>query len=122
MDGKGKPLSKRWGDVAVSAYRAQGYLPEAMLNFLARLGWSHGDQEFFTIAEMVAAATALKDDLVTLMNLCDRRAWLHPLAFRREDLGRERPEATRTLSHDHPLADVDHDIGYVNILSGYSHR
>jgi glutamyl-tRNA synthetase len=43
VDDKGKPLSKRWGDVSVSAYREQGFLPEAMLNYLALLGWSLDD-------------------------------------------------------------------------------
>jgi glutamyl-tRNA synthetase len=48
-----KKLSKRHGAVSAIAYRADGYLPEALLNFLARLGWSHGDQEVFTIEEMI---------------------------------------------------------------------
>jgi glutamyl-tRNA synthetase len=48
-----KKLSKRHGAVSANAYRADGYLPEAILNFLARLGWSHGDQEIFSIQEMV---------------------------------------------------------------------
>ena len=48
-----KKLSKRHGAVSANAYRAEGYLPETMLNFLARLGWSHGDQEVFTVDEMV---------------------------------------------------------------------
>ncbi len=48
-----KKLSKRHGAVSANAYRADGYLPEALLNFLARLGWSHGDQEVFTIQEMI---------------------------------------------------------------------
>jgi glutamyl-tRNA synthetase len=48
-----KKLSKRHGAVSANAYRADGYLPEALLNFLARLGWSHGDQEIFTIQEMI---------------------------------------------------------------------
>lgn len=47
-----KKLSKRHGDVSANDYRAQGYLPEALLNFLVRLGWSHGDQEVFTVEEM----------------------------------------------------------------------
>jgi glutamyl-tRNA synthetase len=46
-------FSKRHGAVSVSAYRDQGYLPEAMLNYLVRLGWSHGDQEFFTRRELI---------------------------------------------------------------------
>ncbi|MGL5119749.1 MAG: glutamate--tRNA ligase family protein, partial [Plesiomonas shigelloides] len=48
----GKKLSKRHGAVSVMQYRDDGYLPEALLNYLVRLGWSHGDQEIFSIAEM----------------------------------------------------------------------
>ncbi|MEA3640426.1 MAG: glutamate--tRNA ligase [Lamprobacter sp.] len=50
----GKRLSKRHGAVSVVAYRDQGYLPEALLNYLIRLGWSHGDQEVFTLEEMIS--------------------------------------------------------------------
>uniref|UniRef100_UPI003C2EEE2E glutamate--tRNA ligase family protein n=1 Tax=Escherichia coli TaxID=562 RepID=UPI003C2EEE2E len=49
----GQKLSKRRGAVSVTAYRDAGYLPEAMLNYLARLGWSHGDEELFTLQQMV---------------------------------------------------------------------
>ncbi|MHC4924036.1 MAG: glutamate--tRNA ligase [Planctomycetota bacterium] len=48
----GKKLSKRHGPVGVLAYRDQGYLPEAMLSYMSRLGWSHGDQEEFTRDEL----------------------------------------------------------------------
>jgi glutamyl-tRNA synthetase len=51
-------LSKRHGATSVTAYRDMGYLPEALINYLVRLGWSHGDQEFFT-----------RDDLIRLFNL-----------------------------------------------------
>ncbi len=47
----GEKLSKRHGAVSVMDYPAQGYLPEAMLNYLARLGWSHGDDEIFSMAQ-----------------------------------------------------------------------
>jgi glutamyl-tRNA synthetase len=47
----GEKMSKRHGAVSVMDYPAQGYLPEAMLNYLARLGWSHGDDEIFTMAQ-----------------------------------------------------------------------
>ncbi|MHB8248056.1 MAG: glutamate--tRNA ligase [Acidithiobacillus sp.] len=47
-------LSKRHGAVSVLQYREMGYLPEALLNFLVRLGWAHGDQEVFTREEMIA--------------------------------------------------------------------
>jgi glutamyl-tRNA synthetase len=48
----GAKLSKRHGAVSVLQYRDEGFLPEAVLNYLVRLGWSHGDQEFFTMEEM----------------------------------------------------------------------
>ncbi len=51
----GSKLSKRHGALGVDAYRAMGYLPSAMRNYLVRLGWAHGDQEIFTEAEMIAA-------------------------------------------------------------------
>jgi glutamyl-tRNA synthetase len=51
----GAKLSKRHGALGVDAYRAMGYLPAALRNYLARLGWSHGDKEFFTAEELVAA-------------------------------------------------------------------
>lgn len=47
-----KKLSKRNGETSANVYREQGFLPEALLNFLVRLGWSHGDQEVFSIEEM----------------------------------------------------------------------
>lgn len=50
----GARLSKRHGAVSVLAWRERGYLPEAMINYLARLGWSHGDREQFTRAELVS--------------------------------------------------------------------
>jgi glutamyl-tRNA synthetase len=49
----GAKLSKRHGAVSVLQYRQEGYLPEALLNYLVRLGWSHGDQEIFSSEEMV---------------------------------------------------------------------
>jgi glutamyl-tRNA synthetase len=49
----GARLSKRHGATSVIAYRDMGYLPEALLNYLVRLGWSHGDQEVFSLYEMI---------------------------------------------------------------------
>ena len=49
----GSKLSKRHGALGVDAYRALGYLPEALRNYLVRLGWSHGDQEIFSTEEMI---------------------------------------------------------------------
>jgi glutamyl-tRNA synthetase len=50
-------LSKRHGAKSVLAYREMGYLPEGLLNYLVRLGWSYGDQEFFTMKELVEKFT-----------------------------------------------------------------
>jgi len=50
----GARLSKRHGAVSVMQYRDEGFLPEALLNYLVRLGWSHGDQEIFSTDEMIA--------------------------------------------------------------------
>jgi glutamyl-tRNA synthetase len=51
----GAKLSKRHGALGVDAYRAMGYLPAALRNYLVRLGWSHGDQEIFSTQDMIAA-------------------------------------------------------------------
>ena len=53
LGGDGQKLSKRRGAVSVTAYQEAGFLPEAMLNYLARLGWSHGDEELFSMAQMI---------------------------------------------------------------------
>ena len=53
----GKKLSKRHGAVGVMQYRDDGYLPQALMNYLVRLGWSHGDQEVFTQQEMIELFT-----------------------------------------------------------------
>jgi glutamyl-tRNA synthetase len=52
LDEQGAKLSKRTGAADVMQYRDAGYLPHALLNYLVRLGWSHGDQEVFSLAEM----------------------------------------------------------------------
>ncbi|AGG88507.1 glutamate--tRNA ligase [Rhodanobacter denitrificans] len=54
LDKEGKKLSKRTNSVSVMEYRAAGFLPHAILNYLVRLGWSHGDQEIFSRGEMIA--------------------------------------------------------------------
>ena len=51
----GAKLSKRHGALGVDAYRAMGYLPAALRNYLVRLGWSQGDKEFFSTEDMIAA-------------------------------------------------------------------
>ncbi len=53
INGDDASAAKRHGAVSVMQYRDDGYLPEALLNYLVRLGWSHGDQEIFTREEMI---------------------------------------------------------------------
>src|SRR5712672_2437903 len=72
----GAKLSKRHGALGVDAYRAMGYLPAALRNYLVRLGWSHGDQEIFSTEEMIAAfdlsgvgRSAARFDFAKLENL-----------------------------------------------------
>jgi len=72
----GKKLSKRHGALGVEAYRDMGYLPEALRNYLARLGWSHGDDEIFSTAELHAwfgfdgmGKSAARFDFAKLENL-----------------------------------------------------
>lgn len=75
----GSRLSKRHGAVSVMEYRNQGILPEALLNYLVRLGWSHGDREIFALEEMVElfdirdvnkAASAFNSDKLLWLNQC----------------------------------------------------
>jgi glutamyl-tRNA synthetase len=54
LDKEGKKLSKRTNSVSVMEYREDGFLPHALLNYLVRLGWSHGDQEIFSREDMIA--------------------------------------------------------------------
>jgi glutamyl-tRNA synthetase len=72
----GSKLSKRHGALGIDAYRAMGYLPAALRNYLVRLGWSHGDQEIFSDAEMIASfdlsavgRSAARFDFAKLENL-----------------------------------------------------
>jgi len=73
----GTKLSKRHGAVSVLHYREEGYLPEALLNYLARLGWSHGDQEVFTLEEMTALFDIADVNKSAAAINPDKLAWLN---------------------------------------------
>jgi len=53
LDADGSRLSKRHGAINIMSYRNEGFLPKALLNYIVRLGWSHGDQEIFSVDEMI---------------------------------------------------------------------
>jgi glutamyl-tRNA synthetase len=83
----GAKLSKRHGAVSVLEYQEQGYLPEALLNYLVRLGWSHGDQEFFTIPEMIAAFDVRDINKAASALNPDKMLWLNQQHLVRTDPG-----------------------------------
>ncbi len=109
----GKRLSKRHGAVSVLQYREEGYLPEALLNYLVRLGWSHGDQEVFSLGEMIEYFDIADVNKAASAFNPDKLLWLNQHYLKSLDLG----EVARQLSWhlgnlgvdpaaDPPLVDV----------------
>jgi glutamyl-tRNA synthetase len=70
-------LSKRHGATSVLAYREMGYLPEALLNYLARLGWAHGDQEIFTKEELIEQFSLTELNRSAAIFGADKLLWLN---------------------------------------------
>jgi glutamyl-tRNA synthetase len=98
----GAKLSKRHGAVSVLEYQEQGYLPEALLNYLVRLGWSHGDQEFFTIPEMIAAFDVRDINKAASALNPDKMLWLNQQHLvRANPQGRGAPSAVATPAARH---------------------
>jgi glutamyl-tRNA synthetase len=87
----GAKLSKRHGAVSVLDYRDQGFLPEAVLNYLARLGWSHGDQELFSIDEMVSLFDIADVNKSAAAFNFEKLAWLNQQHMMRAPAGRVAP-------------------------------
>ncbi len=73
----GAKLSKRHGAVSVLQYQEEGYLPDALLNYLVRLGWAHGDQEVFTREEMIAAFDIAQVGKAASAFNADKLLWLN---------------------------------------------
>jgi glutamyl-tRNA synthetase len=73
----GARLSKRHGAVSVMQYKEDGYLPEALLNYLVRLGWSHGDQEVFSLDEMIQLFELEKVNRAPSAFNTDKLNWLN---------------------------------------------
>ena len=88
----GAKLSKRHGAVDIRDYQQQGYLPEAMLNYLVRLGWSHGDQEIFSVDEMIELFDIADVNQSASTFSPDKLLWLnqqHIMATPVERIGKE---------------------------------
>ncbi len=77
LNDQGKRLSKRDGAVGVMQYQQQGYLPQAVLNYLVRLGWSYGDQEIFSIEEMMAKFDLTKINKSAAVFNHEKLLWLN---------------------------------------------
>jgi glutamyl-tRNA synthetase len=83
----GAKLSKRHGAVSVLQYQEQGFLADALLNYLVRLGWSHGDQELFTREEMIAAFDIRDVNKAASAFNADKLLWLNQQHMMRAPLG-----------------------------------
>ncbi len=81
----GSRLSKRHGAVSVMEYRAQGILPEALLNYLVRLGWSHGDQEIFSLDEMIELFDITQVNKAASVFNPDKLLWLNQHYIKHSD-------------------------------------
>ena len=96
----GEKLSKRHGAVSVMDYPAQGFLPEAMLNYLARLGWSHGDDEVFSIEQMCAWFDLDHLSKSPAQFNPEKLAWLNAHYIKQADNARLAALATPQMLHD----------------------
>ena len=84
----GSRLSKRHGAISVMEYRKQGVLPEALLNYLVRLGWSHGDQEVFGLDEMIELFDISKVNRAASAFNTEKLYWLNQLYIKKDDPAR----------------------------------
>lgn len=87
----GAKLSKRHGAVSVLQYRDDGFLPEAVLNYLVRLGWSHGDEEFFSIEDMIRLFDIADVNKSASAFNVDKLAWLNQQHMMRAPAARVAP-------------------------------
>ena len=85
LDKEGKKLSKRTSAVSVMEYRADGFLPHAILNYLVRLGWSHGDQEIFSREEMIALFDIADVNKAASRFDTEKLAWLNQHYLKTDD-------------------------------------
>jgi len=88
----GVKLSKRHGAVSVIEYRALGFMPEAVLNYLVRLGWSHGDQELFTREEMIQHFDISKVQKSPARFDMEKLVWVNHEYLKRADIAVIEPE------------------------------
>lgn len=110
----GLKLSKRRGAVSVTAYEESGYLPEAMLNYLARLGWSHGDEELFTREQLVSWFDGSHLSKSPAQWDPAKLSWVNAHWLKHADEGRLAALVAAQLAqggHDVPVAEVQRRVG-----------
>ncbi len=100
----GSRLSKRHGAVSVLDYKAAGYLPEAVLNYIVRLGWSHGDQELFDVDEMIQAFSLDQVNESAASFDPDKCLWVNEQWLKRAPSSRLAPLLAEFLDGDDMLA------------------
>lgn len=84
----GKRMSKRHGALSVLQYRDEGFLPEALVNYLVRLGWSHGDQEIFDLAELIEKFDIKQINKSAATFDADKLSWLNQHYIKHGDAAR----------------------------------
>lgn len=113
LDEQGAKLSKRTGAADVMQYREAGYLPHALLNYLARLGWSHGDQEIFSITELKSLFD-LKDCNAKASRLDSQKlGWLNQQYLKSDDpaeVGKHLEWHLRNAGYDLAIGPAPADI------------
>jgi glutamyl-tRNA synthetase len=97
----GARLSKRHGAVGVMSYRDEGYLPEALLNYLVRLGWSHGDQEIFTREEMISLFDVKDVNKAASSFNTDKLLWLNQQYIKQGDPAQIAEQLEWHMSNQH---------------------
>ena len=110
MGPDGARLSKRHGAVSVLHYRQEGYLPEALLNYLVRLGWSHGDQEIFSVDEMIELFDIGDVNKSASTFDIEKLTWLNQQYIKNADPERLVPELLWQLEHLGVTADAKRDL------------
>ena len=116
----GRKLSKRHGAVSVLEYEQEGYLPEALLNYLARLGWSHGDQELFSIDELIEYFDVTDVNKAAASFDVDKLTWTNQHHLKQADT-----ERLALILRERLLADgieIDNNIDLQNVIEVYREK
>lgn len=112
----GAKLSKRHGAVSVLQYQEEGYLPDALLNYLVRLGWSHGDQEIFTRDEMIRLFDISDVNKAASAFNPEKLLWLNQQRLMRAGPGEVVPHLRHQLERLGIVADTLADEGFLQRL------